>query len=265
MQGEARFESGDYEGARKLYQQVMEEYPTSGWADKAQFRTGQCYFKMDQPDEALEEFRRFVDNQHDNSDLTAAQDYMIRILEKKYNDAESNYRTMLAGYEQQNFRLDMMNKYLRRSVDSEVIYIELDLEANRLFVKMGSQTLYEFPMVSGKGRRRLQTTGNLKDFSTPKGVRQVESIIKNPIWYRPDWVWLERGEEVPEELTLEERAVPGILGPYKVSIGNGIYIHGTSRGKIRPGKYSHGCVRMNNEDLRQLVKMVEVGTMVFIY
>lgn len=265
LEAEARFEVADYEGAQKLYQRVLEEYPLTAWANKSQFRIGQCYLKLDRTDEALAEFRRYADNNRDDSEIAVARDYIIRILDEKSQETATEFEQNLVGYEQQNFRLEMMNTYLRRSVEAEVIYIELDLEANRLMVKIGSQTLYEYPIVSGKGYRRLETTGRMKNFNTPKGVRQVESIIKDPIWYRPNWVWLEKGEEVPEELTMEDRAVPGTLGPYKVSFGEGFYLHGTRRGKIRPGKYSHGCVRLNNKDLKQMVKFIEEGTMIYIY
>lgn len=264
-QAEQYFEAGDYEAALKLYQQVVEDYPLSRLTDDAQFRMGQCYFKMGKSEEALSEFRLYVENNRDKSQVTVAQDYIARILENDIQKTVSDYEDLIAGVEAQNFKLEMLNRYLRRSVDSEVIFLELDLEADRLFVRLGTQTLYEYPIVSGKGRRRLGESDRVKDFSTPKGIRQVESILKDPVWYRPDWVWLERGEEIPEELTMEDRAVPGVLGPYKVSIGEGYYIHGTRRGKIRAGKYSHGCVRMNNDDLRQMVRLIERGTIVYIY
>jgi lipoprotein-anchoring transpeptidase ErfK/SrfK len=48
-------------------------------------------------------------------------------------------------------------------------------------------------------------------------------------------------------------------------MGEGYAIHGTHAGVIQPGKFSHGCVRMNNKDLLQLVHLVEVGTVVYLY
>ncbi|HUT53884.1 MAG TPA: L,D-transpeptidase family protein [bacterium] len=263
--GEALFQSGDYEGARAKYQEVLEKYPGTEWSNQAQFRLAQCDYSLGKTDEALAGFRQYVDNNKDNSNVELAKDYIVQIIEGKLKQTELDYQTMVAGLEQQNYRLELINKYLRKSVDSEVIYLELDLQANRVFVKIGSQTLYEYPVVTGKGKTRLKTTGKLVDFNTPKGIRQVESIEKDPKWYRPDWVWLEHGETVPEDLTMEDRAVEKVLGPYKISIGEGYYFHGTRRGTIRPGKFSHGCIRLNNKDLIQLVRMIEAGTMVYIY
>lgn len=64
-----------------------------------------------------------------------------------------------------------------------------------------------------------------------------------------------------------QRQVPDALGPYKLDTGDGYLIHGThiyneeSVGEA----VSHGCVRLRNEDLEVLYKLVPVGTPVFIF
>ena len=63
-----------------------------------------------------------------------------------------------------------------------------------------------------------------------------------------------------------QRRVPDALGPYKLDLGDGYLIHGThvyneeSIGQA----VSHGCVRMNNDDLTRLYELVAVGTVVEI-
>jgi lipoprotein-anchoring transpeptidase ErfK/SrfK len=42
-------------------------------------------------------------------------------------------------------------------------------------------------------------------------------------------------------------------------------IHGTNRPEILPGRVSHGCVRMRNEDILRLVRLMPVGTPVTVY
>ncbi|MGQ0813772.1 MAG: L,D-transpeptidase [Gemmatimonadota bacterium] len=64
-----------------------------------------------------------------------------------------------------------------------------------------------------------------------------------------------------------QRRVPDALGPVKLDTGNGYLIHGThiyNRDSIGLPA-SHGCVRMHNEDVVNLARMVEPGTPVFIY
>lgn len=67
-------------------------------------------------------------------------------------------------------------------------------------------------------------------------------------------------------LTSEYRKVRDALGPYKLDMGDGYLIHGThyyneeSIGEA----VSHGCVRMNNDDLTRLYPLVPRGTVVEI-
>ena len=66
--------------------------------------------------------------------------------------------------------------------------------------------------------------------------------------------------------TSPQRKVPDALGPFKLDMGDGYLIHGThiyneeSIGQA----VSHGCVRMNNDDLARLYEIVPVGTVVEI-
>ncbi len=63
-----------------------------------------------------------------------------------------------------------------------------------------------------------------------------------------------------------QRRVPDALGPFKLDMGDGYLIHGThyyneeSIGEA----VSHGCVRMNNDDLTRLYRLVPRGTVVEI-
>lgn len=64
-----------------------------------------------------------------------------------------------------------------------------------------------------------------------------------------------------------QRLVPDALGPYKLDTGDGYLIHGTNlytEDSIGEA-VSHGCVRMNNDDLGMLYRLTPVGTPVFIF
>lgn len=67
-------------------------------------------------------------------------------------------------------------------------------------------------------------------------------------------------------ITSEYRRVRDALGPYKLDMGDGYLIHGThyyneeSIGEA----VSHGCIRMNNDDLVKLYERVPRGTVVEI-
>ena len=63
-----------------------------------------------------------------------------------------------------------------------------------------------------------------------------------------------------------QRMVPNVLGPHKLVLGDGYLIHGVhdlNENSIGTAA-SHGCIRMNNDDLTYLYSLVETGTRVDI-
>lgn len=61
------------------------------------------------------------------------------------------------------------------------------------------------------------------------------------------------------------RRYKGVLGPYSLELGDGYAIHGTDQPESIGHSVSHGCVRMYNEDITKLFKLVKIGTPVYIY
>ena len=41
-------------------------------------------------------------------------------------------------------------------------------------------------------------------------------------------------------------------------------IHGTNRPELLPGRVSHGCIRLRNEDIRELARLMPIGTPITI-
>ena len=262
---ESHYQGGEYAEAQRNYLAIIEKFPIGSLSSRAQFMVAKCYLAQGQNREALEEFKRYVQNNRENSDLREAQEIILQLENQRYQEHQTQTQQTLQEIQEENFRLRQALLVLRPVVDAQEVYLELDLEGNRLYVKMGTETLYDFPVVSGKGETRLKFNGEERDFSTPVGIREIRVKEVDPVWYRPNWFWLEQGEPVPEDLALEDRAVPGALGKYRLYLGEGYSIHGTASGRIRPGHYSHGCVRMNAADLAQVWKMTKEGTKVFIY
>ena len=61
------------------------------------------------------------------------------------------------------------------------------------------------------------------------------------------------------------RRIPEVLGAYKLDLGDGYLIHGTNDGLSIGFPSTHGCIRVDREELEQLYAMVPTGTPVFIY
>jgi len=158
------------------------------------------------------------------------------------------------------------NEILKMQVDAQSYdgyYITIDSTKNEISLMRSGELIKAFPCATGRGM--VEIDNRKFDFRTPIGELEILYKEEEPIWYRPDWVWIERGDSVPENLTREDRAMEGILGKYRLHLGNSISIHGTSSGRVRPGSITHGCIRVGNEGLEMLHRLVEDGAPIYIY
>jgi len=63
----------------------------------------------------------------------------------------------------------------------------------------------------------------------------------------------------------KQRKYPGVLGAYRLNLGDGYALHGTDKPDTIGRSVSHGCVRLRNEDIGWLYANVPIGTPVYIY
>ena len=111
---------------------------------------------------------------------------------------------------------------------------------------------------------RLAGAGQRWDFSTPRGMFRVQVKQKDPVWFLPDWYFVERGEPVPPADSPSRRR-EGELGTSALFLGEEIAIHGTDKPHLLGDNVSHGCIRVTNEDARRLYHEMDIGTPVLIY
>ncbi|MGH7208267.1 MAG: L,D-transpeptidase, partial [Nitrospiraceae bacterium] len=100
-------------------------------------------------------------------------------------------------------------------------------------------------------------------FDTPRGEFMIQSKFMNPVWVKPDWAFLEEGLEVPADPA--QRVEAGMLGDYALGFGNGFFIHGTLYTRLLGKNVTHGCVRLNDEDLRSVYRLADIGTPLMIF
>jgi lipoprotein-anchoring transpeptidase ErfK/SrfK len=157
----------------------------------------------------------------------------------------------------------------RAPINSEQRYVLIRLEENRLYVMDGERAVWSAPVGTGTGFT-LEGAGRRWEFSTPHGVFRVQRKEKDPVWIRPDWVYVRDGRPIPPRGAPERRDTE-MLGTTAIYIGYELAIHGTNAPELllRPDpedrRVSHGCIRLTNEDARMLYHMVEIGTPVLIY
>ncbi len=62
-----------------------------------------------------------------------------------------------------------------------------------------------------------------------------------------------------------QRRYVGVLGANRLYLGDGYGIHGTDNPTSIGRSVSHGCIRVRNEDIETLFRIVPVGTPVYVY
>lgn len=145
------------------------------------------------------------------------------------------------------------------------IFLVVDTARNRLYIRRGEQVLLEAIASTGSGTilDNPGRPGTQWVFDTPRGEFTIQSKLVNPVWVKPDWAFLEEGKAVPADP--HERLEPGILGDYALGFGQGYFIHGTLYTRLLGQNVTHGCIRLNDEDLHAVFKMAKVGTPVLIF
>ncbi len=164
-------------------------------------------------------------------------------------------------------RLQQRNQFLQQEMKKwspQEEYIVIDTSHNRLFLKKGEEVVREAVCSTGSGRILADPRKKRRwIFDTPRGEFQVQGKVKNPVWRKPDWAFIEEGEPVPKNET--DRFESGTLGDYGLAFGNGFFIHGTLYTRLLGRSVTHGCVRLGDEDLKFLFQRTNVGTRIYIY
>lgn len=147
----------------------------------------------------------------------------------------------------------------------DAIYLHVSIGHRRLRVMRADEILHEFPVAVGKGaylRHRDAKNGGWL-FETPEGVFSVGRKEPDPVWYAPDWHFIEKGQPVPAP-DAPSRYFPGEMGAYAVYLGDGLAIHGTKIQTSVGQAVSHGCMRLSKEGIATVYPLVKVGTTVII-
>lgn len=144
-------------------------------------------------------------------------------------------------------------------------YIIVDTARNRLYVKRREALLLTAIASTGSGTilDNPDRPGAQWIFDTPRGEFTIQSTLTNPVWVKPDWAFLEEGLDVPTDPL--QRLEPGMLGEYALGFGNGYFIHGTLYTRLLGKNVTHGCIRLNDEDLRAVHRLARIGTPIFIF
>lgn len=119
---------------------------------------------------------------------------------------------------------------------------QIDFKGNKLM---------KFPVAFGKASGNKLEKGDNK---TPEGIFGIESIEKSAYW--------------SHDFKDGKGKIEGAYGPYFIRLNvpgqKGIGIHGTHDDNSLKSRVSEGCIRMQNNDIKKLVKNVKSTAVVVI-
>ena len=100
---------------------------------------------------------------------------------------------------------------------------------------------------------------------SPLTTTEITMRLEQPAWYPPESIRKQAKEEGDPLPRMIPPGPANPLGPYALQLAErGYLIHGTNRRFGIGQQVSHGCIRMYNEDISQLVWEAEKGTQVRI-
>jgi hypothetical protein len=160
--------------------------------------------------------------------------------------------------------IDKLSKKFN-SYTSGQSYIVINTTDNRFFLYQNKKLVREGFCSSGSYTLLQSASGNKQwIFKTPKGKYWIHGKTTNPVWKRPDWAFVEEGLPIPPSDD-PSRYEYGVLGDYALAIGDGYLIHGTIYKRFLGMPVTHGCVRLNDEDLKVIFNTLSVGSKVYIF
>src|SRR5579872_3164037 len=96
------------------------------------------------------------------------------------------------------------------------VVITVDVTTNYAYLFRDGELIDDGPAATGTNK--VLTRGDdLWFFHTPRGHLKVLAKIKDPIWTKPDWAFIEAGEKVPPpDSPLREGK--GVMGKYALAL-----------------------------------------------
>ena len=156
----------------------------------------------------------------------------------------------------------LQNKY--RQLESKKPYLVVNTSKNELRLVKDGITIRKVKCSTGS-YVLLKASGDREWlFRTPKGKFRVSVKLKNPWWYKPDWAYLEEGLPIPS-IYSPKRYIPNVLGDYALGFGDGYLVHGTLYKRFLGLPVTHGCVRLDDDDMQLVFNTLTHGSKIYIY
>jgi len=172
-----------------------------------------------------------------------------------------------AAYKKQIARIKRDVQRLSRKYNSYTSgqsYLVINTTDNLFYLYRNKRLVRQGHCSTGSYKLLKSAEGRSWIFKTPKGRFWIHGKTINPSWRRPDWSFVEEGLPIPPR-DHYSRYEYGVLGEYALALGDGYLIHGTIYKRFLGMPVTHGCVRLNDEDLEAIFNTLSIGSKVYIF
>jgi lipoprotein-anchoring transpeptidase ErfK/SrfK len=126
------------------------------------------------------------------------------------------------------------------AAQADALRLEVDLSERQLVATLGDEELQRYDVAVGKPKH-----------PTPEGTFSIRKVIWNPHWVPPAEKWA-KGKKAKTPYD-EDNPMQAVKIFFKEP---DYYIHGTPDTDSLGSAASHGCIRMDPDDARELAKLV---------
>ncbi|HUE96579.1 MAG TPA: hypothetical protein VMN39_07955, partial [Longimicrobiaceae bacterium] len=146
-------------------------------------------------------------------------------LDETMSEAEREARDRILNSQARRSELAiaLLQREMRLAALEETsVHLAISVDDSTLALRHGPTTLRETRVAVGADTTIVAHDGRTWRLVRPLGERRVEEKQVNPRYTVPEWVYIARGEPVPEE---GERTMEGALGDYVLRLNDGTEIH----------------------------------------
>lgn len=149
-----------------------------------------------------------------------------------------------------------------KALQEEGLHLAISIEDSTLSLRHGAATLREIRIDVGADSTINAPDGRSWKLVRALGERHLKEKQTNPTVTIPEWVYVSRGEPVPNE---EERKMKGALGSVVLKLDDGTEIYskpeqGPFAENVKPAAFA-----VPEQDLRAMVEALRIDMPVYIY
>jgi hypothetical protein len=188
------------------------------------------------------------------------------MLDQAMSETERETRDRILQSEARRSELAfaLLQRELRlKALQERQIHLALSTEDSTLALRHGGATLREVRVQIGPDSVVTAPDGRTWRLVSALGERHLKAKETSPTYTVPEWVYVSRGEPVPDEAN---RQVPGGLGRYVLRLDDGTEIHTRpSAGPFADGVKPAGFIVENERDMKAIFDALRIDTPVYIY